>query len=434
MNKEEKTPVYHDIPELVEACYTCLQSHETVGTCWGRNYHYYRPALTKYTAGQWLWDSGWHMIVWSYRRPENAIADLRSLLQFQQPDGFIPEIIFWKPAGLLKRLMNPFFGYSHREYTDLTQMPMLAYSLRAIWKATRDKDLLREFVPRIVNYLAWWEGRDHDGDGLVSIIHPWESGIDASPAYDPVFRLNDPRWHEMYPHFWKLHFAYRRLKWNQNTILREERFNVEDVGLGSVYADGWGILASLAQEFDIDLAARCRRLHKKYQEAIIRKCWDARLQQFVSYFHQDGKEKVSRAETVQTLLPILLDDLPKDIEQQLVSKIRDPERFWLPYPVPTVAKSEVTFNPHASQLLWRGPMWPSTTWLVMEGLLKHGFKTEAEMILDRWIAMYLESGIWEYYNPLTGEGLGQRCLGMSTIIVDMIYRLKKGHDKLLAAG
>lgn len=423
MSRVEKTPVYHNIPELVEACYSCLQSHEMTGTQWDKRYHFYRPALAKYSASQWLWDSGWHMIVWSYRQLDNAIADLRSLLQFQQPDGFIPEIIFWRPNRLTRILSDLFVGYSHREYTDLTQMPMLAYSLRAIWKARQDRNLLKEFVPRLVKYLEWWEGRDHDGDGLVSIIHPWESGIDASPTYDPVFRLNNPGWYRMYPCFWKLHYAYRRLKWQQDDILRREQFNVEDVGLCSVYADGWSILASLAQEFDTGLAAKCRQRHRKYQDAVIHKCWHKERRQFVSYFHQDGEEKVSPAETVQTLLPLLLDDLPRDIMDRLVAKISDPERFRLPYPLPSVARNEATFNPRVSRLLWRGPMWPSTTWLVMEGLLKHGFTTEAGVILDSWTEMCLQNGIWEYYNPLTGQGLGQKGLGMSTLIVDMLHRL-----------
>ncbi len=301
-------------------------------------------------------------------------------------------------------------------------MPMLAYSVRAIWQATHDKNLLKEFVPKIVKFLEWWHYRDHDNDGLVSIIHPWESGIDASPTYDPVFNLNNPRTCQMYPHFWRLLHIYHKLGWNQQAILQGEWFNVEDVGLCSVYADGWGVLASLAEEFDSDLAIRCHEQHGKYQEAIIHKCWDKERKQFVSYFHQDGVEKASRVETIQTLLPILLDDLPEDIQQQLVPNIKDPEKFWLPYPVPTVAKSEYAFNPNKSTLLWRGPMWPSTNWLIMEGLLKHGFKAEAAAILDRWVELYLQNGIWEYYNPLTGKGLGQKGLGMSTIIVDMLHR------------
>jgi len=211
--------------------------------------------------------------------------------------------------------------------------------------------------------------------------------------------------------------------WNQQTILQREWFNVEDVGLCSVYTDGWGILASLAEEFDRELAIRCRIQHLRYQEAIIRKCWDEERGQFVSYFHQNGVEIVSHTETVQTLLPILLDDLPLYVQQKLVAKIKDPEKFGLPYPVPTVARSEATFNPNESILLWRGPMWPSTTWLVMEGLLKHGFKGEAAAILDRWSDLYMRNGIWEYYNPLIGKGLGQKGLGMSTVIVDMLNRL-----------
>jgi glycogen debranching enzyme len=364
------------------------------------------------------------MIVWSYRNPENAIAELRSLLKFQQPNGFIPQIIFWHSSKCSQIMRKIFLGYSSREYTPLTQIPMLAYSLRALWNASQDKELLREFVPEIVRYLAWWESRDHDNDGLISIIYPWESGMDASPTYDLALGVYKPNLYQLYSRYFKLYRTYRKLNWNEQAILHREWFNVEDVGVCSVYANGWGVLGSLAEEFDPILATRCYTNNKKYQNAIINKCWDYNRRQFVSLFHQNNEEKVLFSQTVQTLLPILLDDLPKDIQLELVSKIKNPEIFGLPYPIPSVAKSEVTFNPQQSRLLWRGPTWPSTNWLIMEGLLKHGFKKEAGDILDKWVNMYLKHGIYEYYNPLNGQGLGQNCLGMSTIIVDMLHRLK----------
>jgi hypothetical protein len=61
--------------------------------------------------------------------------------------------------------------------------------------------------------------------------------------------------------------------------------------------------------------------------------------------------------------------------------------------------------------------------------------------MDRWTALYLESGIFEQYNPETGapygvEGLGMRCVSLccccalsdtlmcaSTLIVDWLIRL-----------
>jgi glycogen debranching enzyme len=416
---------YCDLHELVDGCYTSLKSLEVRGASGGKHYHFYRPALTKYGPFQWLWDSGWHIIVWSYRHPDNAIAELRTLLQFQQQDGFIPEIIFWKQNRFLSKLRSLVVPYSHGEYTDLSQMPMLAYSLKAIWQATHKENLLKEFMPKIAKFMEWWTYRDHDNDGLISIIHPWESGIDASPTYDPVFHLSNPGPGNMYLHFWSLLLKYRKVGWNQQKILQGEWFNVEDVGVCSVYADCWGVLASLAEKFDRELTVRYRTQYRRYREAIIRKCWDEERGQFVSYFHKNGTEIASPAETIQTLLPILLEDLPAHILQKLVAKIKDPNKFWMPYPVPSVARDNKIFNPNRSLLLWRGPVWPGTTWLVMEGLLKHGFKAEAVAILDRWSELYLRNGIWEYYNPLTGKGLGQKGQGMSTIIVDMLERFGK---------
>ena len=103
MSISQTTPVYQDVRQLIEGCYAGLRSLEVTGNRWGFDYRYYRPAIKKYDAGQWLWDSGWHMIAWSHRRPEYAIDELRTLLHFQQPDGFIPEIIFWKPSWLTQR-------------------------------------------------------------------------------------------------------------------------------------------------------------------------------------------------------------------------------------------------------------------------------------------------------------------------------------------
>ncbi|MBI2137332.1 trehalase-like protein, partial [Candidatus Woesearchaeota archaeon] len=54
------------------------------------------------------------------------------------------------------------------------------------------------------------------------------------------------------------------------------------------------------------------------------------------------------------------------------------------------------------------------------GLLRYGFKDAADELLDKTTAAIKKSGFREYYNPLTGEGLGARQFGWSTLVMDMI--------------
>lgn len=90
-----KTVKGFDISKIIDSCYSYLEEHLCQGHKWGKPFHFYRPSMEKYTADQWLWDSGSHMIVWSQKNVNNAVLDMRTMLQFQQPDGRIPEQIYW---------------------------------------------------------------------------------------------------------------------------------------------------------------------------------------------------------------------------------------------------------------------------------------------------------------------------------------------------
>lgn len=84
-----------DMNKIIKSCYDYLDSHLCEGHKWGMPFRFYRPSLEKYTADQWLWDSGAHMIVWSQKKVEFAVLDMRTMLQMQQEDGRIPEQIYW---------------------------------------------------------------------------------------------------------------------------------------------------------------------------------------------------------------------------------------------------------------------------------------------------------------------------------------------------
>jgi hypothetical protein len=63
-----------------------------------------------------------------------------------------------------------------------------------------------------VRYYEWWAAaRDVDGDGLVTILHGWESGLDASPLYDGAYNVHNPQpaLSELYPKFTELILEYK---------------------------------------------------------------------------------------------------------------------------------------------------------------------------------------------------------------------------------
>ncbi|MEI6237863.1 MAG: hypothetical protein WCP03_04675, partial [Candidatus Saccharibacteria bacterium] len=54
----------------------------------------------------------------------------------------------------------------------------------------------------------------------------------------------------------------------------------------------------------------------------------------------------------------------------------------------------------------QGPTWINTNWLIIDGLWRMGYEKEAASLKSNTIEMMRQNEIWEYYNPLTGEGLG----------------------------
>jgi glucosylglycerate hydrolase len=276
------------------------------------------------------------------------------------------------------------------------------------------------------------------------IIHNWESGLDASPAYDPAFHthitsLNQSAWLHLYPKFWELVETYKLgYKWNVTAILERESapnsdkdgrldtwFVVKDLAVNSVYAAGWAVLADLARELgDRGTAADCDSEYALTRDGILKKMWSEEQGHFQTlYVDSDGVEKFAAADTVQNLFPLLLRDLPADRVEEIVAKLQDPKQFNAPMGIPTVSMSDPQFEPtFPVDLMWRGPVWGFTNWFVMEGLGLHQQEALQKEIFNKWIGLVQLSGIYEHYNPYTGAPYGTEGLGMSTLVCDWIYR------------
>lgn len=383
----------------------------------GKSYDYSCPSRRIYPY-QWLWDSCFHAIVLARLSPRLAASELATLLSMVQPDGFLPHVIFW--GGRRHHHAWPLllgFPGSRARFSGQTQPPMVAVAVERYLQATDDGDFLRMWLPAVIRYFDWLAGRDWDDDGLLAIVQPFESGLDASPQYDRALGLNrfSPRAHL----FRSLSSVarYSALSWETPRIRRSAGFSVEDLLFNSVYAFNLRALARLCQIAGLEGGRFVERADQT-EGALVKKCFDPRRGYFTSLFGPHEQRALDL--TVASLTPLLARELPSAIAASVAELVRSPRRFRRRYPVPSVAADEPTYMPGNSIFLWRGPSWLSTNWLIYQGLRQHGYVALAGDLADRSAALILKSGFREYYNPETGVGYGAGEFGWSTLVIDML--------------
>ena len=127
---------------------------------------------------QWLWDSCFHAVCWAHLgRPDRAIAELDHALAHQSPAGFVPHLTYW--GDELRHA--DFWGRAGT--SSITQPPMYGHALAELHRrgCTIPDDLVDRATRGLHHLLA---ARHRPGVGPV-ILHPWESGCDDSPRWDP---------------------------------------------------------------------------------------------------------------------------------------------------------------------------------------------------------------------------------------------------------
>jgi glycogen debranching enzyme len=308
-------------------------------------------------------------------------------------------------------------------YTATIQPPVVARAVLRIHEATGDTAFVREVLPPIRRFFRWLKAyRDPDDDGLVAIIQPDESGLDASPKYDRLMGITDGPPEETLPQLrrsmQRLFKAYAPYRADPARIPALDTFTWEDVMVNAIYADGLRCLAKLTdlpREAD-EFSARAARV----LAALETKCWDEKRGVFWDL--AGWNDEPAKTLTFSSLFPLILDDLdPRKAKRLIDEHLLNEREFWLPYPVPSVAATEPSFDPTwRTNTTWRGPTWINVNWYLYWGLRAHGRREIASELAERTVRMMASSGTREFYNPLTGEGQGARDFGWSTLVLDLI--------------
>ncbi|EEP75033.1 conserved hypothetical protein [Micromonospora sp. ATCC 39149] len=152
------------------------------------------PSRTLYPH-QWSWDSAFVAVGLAHVRPDRAWRELRTLFAAQWADGRVPHIVFNPALRAGSYFPGPDFWDSARAAgapavatSGIVQPPVHALAAWLVHRrapSERSRAELAWLYPRLVAWQRYLTGRrDVGGAGLACLVHPWESGLDNSPAWD----------------------------------------------------------------------------------------------------------------------------------------------------------------------------------------------------------------------------------------------------------
>ena len=381
-------------PAALEIAERVLRANWLEGERDGVPFAYTRPSPRRYP-WQWYWDSCFAAIVWRRFDAARPRVELESLLAAQREDGFVGHTIFWHRPVSLSRL--PFYNVTSRRslQTETIQPPLLAWAWRiAVGDPAAE--------PRIAAQADWLAAnRDLDGDGLLWIVQPDESGLDASPKFDPVWgrrassRIGFPC---LVRRNRRLGFDARRIRERAGPVLCETLVNTM---------------------WSLSLQALGR---PSTTPALVDRLWDERRGLFLDEVQPGG----ARPDVVTwaALSPLALPDLPEEIGRRMIEEhLLNRREFLTPVAPPSVAVSEPSYGPGDRRgpirRYWRGPTWVNSAWMVWLGMRRLGYETEAARMAEGLIGAVEREGLREYYDPRDGTGLGAEDFAWSALIAEL---------------
>jgi hypothetical protein len=373
---------------------------------------------------QWNWDSPLTAIGWATFDLERALKEFDTLLTGQWADGMIPSIVFHAESDGYYPGPGA-WGTTHAPMTTgITQPPVAASCLRRIVDGAPDRAATLKRVETLIcglfRWHRWWhETRDPDATGLVSCLHPWETGRDNSCEWDlPLAAVTptvdvahlrkdilhaDPSerpTHDYYNRVMTLVEEGKSVDWDGRACLRRSSFRVCDLGIQSLLLRGDEDLAVLARAAGMTRAAEQLEAWRARSIAAMAQLWNPIAGAFQS--RDLRTDRLLDALSVGAFLPLYAGAADRTQAASLAKLMRgalETCRFGAPSTLP----QNPGFDPRR---YWRGPVWPFMNRLVAEGFARYGQDGIAARIRHDTRRLIESGGFREYFHPQTGEGLG----------------------------
>jgi glycogen debranching enzyme len=394
-------------------------ANHRAGACAEGGYDFTCPSPGTYPF-QWAWDSCFHAIALTHLDPARAQAELSSLLLGVDDDGFLPHMLLWQP-DLRERAAVEFRIATHGGWKSMTLAPpVLPRAIERVYEATGDDRWLAAVLPLVCRCFDWLDRVRGNDDGLLGIFQPDESGLDMSPKYDRALGLGLGKeriaagWHNSMR---SLIDAYRP---GRRPESRFTRFHWLDLVFNVIYADGLSRLSRLLRQCPMDTPDRFEQRCREAGTAMLTQCWDARSGVFRDL--DLAAREPTDVLTISSIFPIVLGAVPDAVADRVIDEhLLNPREFWLPYPLPSVAATEPSFDPDfRTKAIFRGSTWVNLNWYLYWALRERG-RPEAHVLAERTITMVARSGLRECYGPYDGAGHGASSFGWSSLVLDLVH-------------
>jgi hypothetical protein len=384
---------------------------------------------------QWSWDSALIAMGYAHYAQDRATTELTHLFDRQWTNGLLPQIVF-----------NPRFGeyfpgidFWHaerspnaprgRKTSGVVQPPVHATAVLYVYRHAQDEAAAKEFLERLFPKLRAWHDylyreRDPEGEGLVYIRHPWESGMDNSPMWDSIMERLQllpeqiPKYRRADTHFVTagdrpLDAAYDRFAYlvkffadrdyDEAKIREGCPFLVQDVLFNALLCRADQDLAQIARVLGEDPTPLEKRT-RKTARAMNEKLWDEQHGIYLDFDLTTGRPL--HVYVAPNFVPLYA-AIPDEGRASRMVDALESAGFGLSderlTPVPSYDRYGFAFFPTR---YWRGPVWVNIDWLLMRGLERYGYKEQAQRLRETIVSLCRDQGFYEYYDPTTGFGHG----------------------------
>lgn len=330
----------------------------------------------RYMRGIWLWDAAFHVFGLAHGGPKArrlGLWQIEVMLSGQEASGKIPREIWQKgprsfgkhgiqPPGILTLAANRLLPAADRGEETASVLEAMAV-----------------FYPKLARNHQWFLDNTRTSNGLCTwkTVDSW----DTSPRWDrdvsAALDLN----------CW-LYLDCEELAKMAGSVGKPDE------------AKEWTARAE-------ELRRRINSVH-----------WSEKLGVFNDAL---GDGSVSACLTPVVFWPLWVGLATEQQAKRTAQYLDAPRVFDVKWPLPSVAVEDPAFRPDD---YWRGPVWINLNWVAIGGLQRYGDTDAAAVLREKTLDLIARSPIlYEYYNPLTGEGLGSPHYGWtSALYIDLVLR------------